>query len=39
MSTHTDTTKDPDPTYGPRHAVLDAPKRDRRKMIRRRRGI
>ena len=38
MSTYTDTTKDPDPTYGLRRAVLDALKRDRRNMLRRRRG-
>jgi len=30
--------KDPDPTYGPRRAVLDALKRDGRNILRRRRG-
>jgi hypothetical protein len=35
MSTYTDTTKDPDPTYGPPRAVLDALKRDRRNILRR----
>ena len=31
--------KDPDPTYGPRRAVLHALKRDGRNILRRRRGI
>ena len=38
MSTYTDTTKDPDRTSGPRRAVLDALKRGRRNMLRRRSG-
>ena len=38
MSTYTDTTKDPDPAYGPRRAVLDALRRDGRNILRPCRG-
>jgi hypothetical protein len=38
MSIYTDTTKDPDPAYGPRRAVLDALRRNGRNILRRRRG-
>ncbi len=38
MSTYTDTTKAPSPTYCPRRAPLDVLKRDGRTILRRRRG-
>jgi hypothetical protein len=38
MSAYTNPTQDPNPAHGLRRAVLDALKRDRRNMLRRRQG-